>query len=189
MDVNQFLNLLQQKASEINNMMMRTMPIKAGAIAKAHFQENFRKGGFVNNGLQSWKPAKRLSAKRKSARNNYKTLLSSRNHLFSSIRYESGVGEVKIINDVPYAKIHNEGGTVTIPARTAVLAFRRIKSGKDKGRTRFTKNTAKAHFAQKATIGGHTIMMPKRQFIGESKELNDKVTAKITEELTKILKI
>lgn len=189
MDVNQFLNLLQQKAAEINNMVMRTMPIKVGAIAKAHFQDNFRKGGFINNGLHPWKPSKRLGAKGKAARNKYKTLLSSRNHLFSSIRYEPGAGQVKIINDVPYARIHNEGGSIGIPARTATLAFRRIKSGKNKGRTRFSQNNEKAHFAQKASIGAHTIKIPKRQFIGESKELNDKIEAKMTEELTKILKI
>ena len=54
----EFAKLIQEKASEIAHLQNRVLPVKAGAAAKAHFQDNFRKSGFVNGGLQSWQPKK-----------------------------------------------------------------------------------------------------------------------------------
>lgn len=143
----QFAQLLKRHSAEIHKLMHRTLPVKIGRMAKDHFQENFRKGGFVNNGLKKWKPAKRIG-KEKGAKGSYKTLLSSRNHLYDSIQYTPGDAKVTIHNDVIYARVHNEG----------------LKAGRGKGFT-----------------------MPKRQFIGESKELNDAIKDKITDELKNIL--
>lgn len=81
------------------------------------------------------------------AANRYKTLLSSRNHLYNSTRYIPSYGMVRIVNEVPYAAVHNEG----------------LKAGRGKG-----------------------FQMPRRQFIGESRELNGKVEKLIEDELRKI---
>jgi len=140
MSPDEFAKLIEQKASEIRELHDRTLPIKGGAMAKAHFQDNFRKGGFVNDGLQRWKPKKKP--------NGYKELLSGKNHLFSSIQSVPAEGEVRIVNTLPYAAVHNEG----------------LQAGRGKGFT-----------------------MPKRQFIGESKELNEKIEKLIDTELSKIL--
>lgn len=109
MTVEQFLNNIKLKQSDFNRLVNRTLPIDIGVLAKAHFQENFEKGGFVDNGLKKWKPAKRLSLGRKEARFNSKTLLSGDDHLFNSIAYVPGFAQVKIVNPVEYAKVHNEG--------------------------------------------------------------------------------
>jgi phage gpG-like protein len=158
----QFAKLIEHKAADIAQAMNRTLPIKAGSTAVSHFKDNFRQGGFVNGGLQRWKPSKRLSATssgrhrkgkakrgRTPAANRYKTLLSSRNHLYNSTRYIPSPGEVRIINEVPYAIVHNEGR----------------RAGRGKG-----------------------FQMPRRQFIGESRELNQKVAQLIEDELQNILK-
>lgn len=50
----QFLQFLQQYGSEIEQARQRTLPIKVGRIAKDHFQDNFRRGGFVDGGLHPW---------------------------------------------------------------------------------------------------------------------------------------
>ncbi|MDR2292112.1 MAG: phage virion morphogenesis protein [Prevotellaceae bacterium] len=141
------------------------LPVKVGALAKSHFQDNFRKGGFVNNGLHAWQPAKRLLAKnipRRRARGKlvrrnkrtaamlYKTLLSGRNHLFSSVYYTPLRSAVRIYNPVEYAAVHNEG----------------LRAGRGKG-----------------------FIMPKRQFIGESAELNKAVQQAVVKELSKILNL
>lgn len=42
--------------------MRRKMPVMVGRMAKDHFQDNFRQGGFVNGGLHPWPKAKRLSS-------------------------------------------------------------------------------------------------------------------------------
>ena len=178
MDLKEFRNLLNVKKKELNDLARRKMPVIVGQMAKSHFQENFRKSGFVNNGLNQWKPSKRLSNPGKSAASNYKTLTSGRNHLLSSIKYIPGDARVTIRNDVEYASIHNEGGTINMPARKQVIHFN--KKGK------FSKLTL-AHYAQKANRKAYSITMPKRQFIGESKELNEKIAARWEQEIEKTI--
>jgi phage gpG-like protein len=161
----EFVRRLQQAQTEIENCINNVLPVKIGALAKAHFQENFIKGGFVNNGLQPWDRAKRLlkgatrrrmkngklsKRARVLAGNKYKTLLSDKNHLFSSIYYTQGRASVRIYNPVTYAAVHNEG----------------LRAGRGKG-----------------------FIMPKRQFIGESAELNKKMQQTIENELTKIINL
>lgn len=111
MNPKEFANLVKTKARELDSLMRRTMPVIAGRVAKDHFQDNFRKGGFVNNGLHPWKAAKRISSGDKGAAANYRTLLSGRNHLFSSIKYIPYDYRVIVSNDVEYASLHNWGGT------------------------------------------------------------------------------
>ena len=54
MTTEQFQQLLTEKHAEIEQALRRTLPVKVGRIAKDHFQDNFRKGGFQDNGLQPW---------------------------------------------------------------------------------------------------------------------------------------
>lgn len=160
----EFLKFVESHADDIARLVNRTLPVKVGNEAKAHFQDNFRKEGFVNGGLHKWQPAQRklVTARYRKgkngkrvkvaarAANRYNTLMSSRNHLYSSTEYEAKPGEAIIKNEVEYAAVHNEG----------LMAGRK----------------------------GHQFRMPKRQFIGESKELNDKVENIITTEITKLFK-
>lgn len=104
----QFLRMTEKQKQDLARFIRRNMPVKAGRMAKDHFQENFHKGGFVNGGLHKWKPSKRIG-KGKGAGSRYGTLLSSRNHLYSSIEYVPGNAEVRVQNKVPYAAVHNEG--------------------------------------------------------------------------------
>lgn len=74
---------------------------------------------------------------------------------------------------VPYARIHNEGGTITHPARTRQMTFKSYKSGKRKGKTLFAKNNTKASFSKKVNSGSYTINIPQRKFIGNSPQLRE----------------
>ena len=103
---------LLKKGDKIEYLTRIRMPVIAGAMAVSHFKNNFRQGGFVNNGLQPWQKAKRLEGNNKGAHNDYKTLTRERNHLMSSTSYIPADSAVLIKNDVPYASIHNEGGQV-----------------------------------------------------------------------------
>ena len=103
-----FNRLLQQREKELKRALERTIPVKVGREAKNHFQENFLKGGFVDNGLHPWPRSKRQGTS-KGAKGSYKTLLSGRNHLYSSISYRAEPYRVTLTNDVPYARVHNEG--------------------------------------------------------------------------------
>lgn len=144
----QFAKMIKQNAAEIRMLTDRILPIRVGAIAKKHFRENFEKGGFVDNGLHEWKPAKRLSSKYGDKKN--KTLMSSRKHLYSNTLDIPRRGGVKIENRTPYAAAHNEGTTT---------------AGKNRN-----------------------VTIPRRQFIGDSAELTEKIKEAIKKEMDKILK-
>ena len=207
----EFIRLLQTRATEINRLVNRVLPIKVGALAKAHFRENFRLSGFMNGGLRAWPVTRRQQTGGKSAAANYGPLLSKRNHLFGSIGYKPGPGYVVIGTTLPYAAIHNDGGTVgptvTLKMRKFAWAmYYKALGGKGKkgkaakngghGNTAGKKSGKKAAplspeaerwkalaLTRKQKLN---IVIPKRQFIGDSQELNAAINRKIGEEMDKL---
>lgn len=204
MDQKDFTKLIESQKKELGELMRRKLPVIVGRMAKDHYQDNFRKGGFVNNGLKKWPQTKRQQSGTKSASAKYGPLLSKRKHLFSSVKYVPGDYRVKVANEVPYAAIHNEGGTVTahpvVTPKMRKMAWARVyaiagvkKSKKKKGKLpkelpaearkwKALALTKKAKLNIKATI-------PQRRFLGESAELAKKINDKIELEVAKILKL
>lgn len=162
----QFIKELEAKQREIDDAMRKKLPVKVGRIAADHYHENFRKGGFVNSGLHSWKPTMRQQSGSKRVDANYGPLLSSRKNLYGSIKYIPGDYRVKVRSDLIYAAIHNWGGTI-IQQRT------RKKGGKGNKSLGLPKRV--------------TIVIPQRQFLGDSKELDEKINRTIDNELEKII--
>jgi phage gpG-like protein len=196
MDIKDYIELIKSQRKEIDQLMRRQLPVKIGRMAKDHFQENFRKGGFVNNGLQQWPKSKRQLSGTSSAAAQYGPLLSGRNHLFSSMKYTPSDYRVKVANEVPYAAIHNEGGTVnptvTPEMRRFAWAMFYKSSGKKKGKKGSMLSNPDAErwkalaLTKKSKL---TVKIPKRQFLGESAELRKSINDKIEKELSKILGI
>ncbi len=199
----EFIQLLQTRATEINRLVNRVLPIKVGALAKAHFRENFRLSGFMNGGLRPWPATRRQQTGGKSAAANYGPLLSRRNHLFGSIGYKPGPGFVVIGTSLPYAAIHNDGGTVgptvTLKMRKFAWAmyYRSLGSKGSKG----SKSSKGSRGKKGATVPAEAerwkalaltrkqklnITIPKRPFIGDSQELNAAINRKIGEEMDKL---
>ncbi len=87
MDVKNSADDLKNKAGEVENLMRRKLPVIVGRMAKDHYQENFRKGGFQNRGLRKWPVTRRQSSGIAGAEGQYGPLLSRSNHLFGSIKY------------------------------------------------------------------------------------------------------
>ena len=192
---------IQRMKKEIEQLISRKLPVVAGKYAKQHFQDNFRQGGFVNGGLHPWPPAKRLSSGESGADSQYKTLMSSRNHLFSSINYTPGIAKVTIFNDVVYAAIHNEGGTVHPKITPKMRRFAWAKyyelKGRQKGTQTRTSQSAgnqpdsgeaekwkRLALTKKETL---TINIPQRQFMGQSTELDAKISAYVEKEVLRII--
>lgn len=199
---------IQRLVKDFENLIARRLPVAAGKIAKQHFQDNFRQGGFVNDGLHPWPPSKRLSSGAPGADAQYRTLMSGRNHLFSSIGYTPGVAKVTVFNDVVYASIHNDGGTVhpRVTPRMRRYAWakyyqlggggesaqngpKRGKAGKSAGRGGGA-NPVEAEkwkrlaLTKKETL---TIEIPKRQFMGPSAELDARLTDYVEKEILRII--
>lgn len=209
MDIRQFSQQIKAKRRELDDLFRRKMPVYAGRIAKDHYQDNFRKGGFVNRGLKKWPKSKRQESGGKSAGSNYGTLLSGRNHLFSSFKYVPGDARVKISNDLKYAPAHNFGETidVTVTPKMRRYAWARYYEATGKGK-KGGKGRKKASIA--AMAEGDTpenkeaefwkglaltkkeklrINMPERKIIGPSQELTDKINEKGDTEIRNILKL
>lgn len=193
------MKLKEQVEREVNDRL----PRKVGIIAVQHFKQNFRDSGFTDGGLRPWKKSQRELRGGMGASARYKTLTSARNHLMSSTQAHIGRGEVSIENPVPYAVIHNEGGTIvsnptiTPKMRKYAWAMAYKLSGRKKGRKgkrtggsqEAIPEEAKKWMAlalTKKTKIKIRAKMPKRQFIGESRELMQKVNKEVNDSIQRI---
>lgn len=207
MDLKDFAKLTAQKRKKLDAMMRRRMPVIAGRLAKDHFQDNFRRGGFVNGGLHPWPKARRLSSGGTDAASQYGTLLSESKQLFNSIKYMPSDYRVRVYNEVAYASIHNWGGTVSVTVTDRMRRFawakfyeasgksRKAATGGKKGRKRATGKQAES---PQASFWKHLaltrkkkldIRIPQRQFLGESEELTAKINERLEKEIRNILNL
>lgn len=210
MDIKEYSKRIKAQRKELDNLMKRRMPVIAGRMAKDHFQDNFRQGGFVDGGLHPWRKANRLSTRRKDAAGRYGTLLSGRNHLFSSIKYMPGEYRVRVANELVYAPVHNWGGevhpTVTPQmrrfawakyyqasgkAKKAATGKKKGKKGRSNGNSGTQENTETLRWKRLALTKKKKlrIKIPQRQFIGESRELSEKIDQKMENEIRNILNL
>lgn len=198
-------DLIKSKRKQLETLMQRKMPVMVGRIAKDHFQENFRQGGFVNEGFHPWPKAKRLLSGRTDAASNNGTLLSGNKTLFKSVAYVPSDYRVRIFNDVIYAPIHNWGGFVnaTVTDRMRRFAWAKFYEASGKKRKAATgqkkrskrRSVAKplstqAQFWKNMALTKKKrlhIHIPQRQFLGVSEELNQKIRDKVDMEILKIL--
>ena len=188
MHIKDFAKLIESKRKELDTIMRRRMPVIAGRMAKDHFQDNFRQGGFVNGGLRPWPKAKRLSSGGTDA-----------------IKYMPSDYRVTVANELVYAPIHNWGGTVSVSVTDRMRRFAWAKFYKASGRARKAatgqKNGRKVGKKQQAANPQASfwkglaltkkkkldIRIPQRQFLGESKELTEKINERIEKEIRNIL--
>lgn len=196
MDIKVFSELIKRQSREIEQLMRRQLPIKVGRMAKDHYQDNFRKGGFVNRGLQKWPTTKRQLSGSASAAASYNPLLSGRNHLFGSVKYVPGDYRVTVSNDLPYAAVHNQGGTVspTVTPKMRRFAwymyYKSSKGQKGKKKSPAQSVSPQAEFWRNLALTRKTrlsVKIPKRQFIGESAELKQRINEKIEQEIMNTL--
>lgn len=188
-NLNEFFSEMEKKKKEVSDLMRRRMPVHAGRIAVDHVQDNFRKGGFVNNGLHNWKKSNREIHGGKSAAGNYGTLMSGRNHLYGSTKYIPAERKVTILNEVEYAGVHNWGGTISPRVTPKMRKFAWAKYYSLGGNKKDQPVGPYAGFWKNLALTKKTklnIRMPQRQFLGESKEMNEAIRAKLDQEIAKI---
>lgn len=195
-ELRKFMSDFKKAEKEVEDLQRRKMPVHAGRIAVNHFQDNFDKGGFVNNGLHKWKKSNRELHGGKSAKSQYKTLMSGRNQLYQSIRYTPGDGKVVIATNEPHAPIHNWGGTLnpTVTPKMRKFAWAKFFAAGGKSGSPSSGGGEgggpDAQFWKRLALTKKTklnIRMPQRQFLGESKELDEKIREKLDSELEKIM--
>lgn len=145
------------------------MPQRAAVIAVNFTKERFTRRNWVNASRRPWEKRKNEKVRG--------SLMSRTGRLKRSIRKIS-VGRERIVigTDVPYAEIHNEGGTInkTVTVREH---SRKISRGRKGGRA-----TVASHYRKM------NVTMPQRQFIGESAVLMRRVERMIEKDLKNALR-
>jgi phage gpG-like protein len=131
----------------------RPMFESIGAMLVTSTQHRFDTGKAVDK--SPWPPSLRVLA------HGGKTLILS-TRLYRSFSYQAFATGLEFGTNVIYAALLQFGGDVAHKARQAVLNF---KTNKRSGQTRFAKEK-RADYAQKVTIGAHTVHMPARPFVG-----------------------
>ena len=188
--------IFAELAKKVQREVQINLPRKVGIIAKNHFTDNFRKGGFVDSSLEPWQTTKRQQSGR-GAEGKYTPLTSRRDHLMRSITSHPRPGEVTIINDVEYANIHNEGGVVNpkVTDKMRRFAWYKVyslagirKGSKKKGKTaKPLPPEAEAWKAIALTKKSRLhIKIPQRKFIGDSRALNKKIEELIISTINKL---
>lgn len=157
---------------EFGNTLQRELINEAGYRAVRFSKQRFIQKNWVNTTPQPWKPRKRKAP-------GSLMVGPGSGRLKKSIRVISKTAtSVKIGTDVPYARIHNEGGIVKETVQ--VKAHSRKRSARQNRSTGEIK--VKAHSRQM------NVRIPQRQFIGESQALLNKIEKKMDKLAEKALK-
>lgn len=150
-----------------------------GVEAERFIDNNFRDQGFHGTTFQKWPQRKKPTKGRARA-----ILILSGALRRSFVRTDSA-DHTTISTDIPYAQVHNEGGTINHPSRAIILNFRNGRGGRLRlSRTRTETDQRRITAIRRANVGEYTQSMPKRQFIGDSPVLTHACEAFIIRKIT-----
>lgn len=163
--------------NEMARSIFRHIQVTAKTEGENFFHESFRRQGWLDDSLTPW--AKRAHD------DSGRGILTKSGALNRSIKGRIAGNNIHFATDgnIPYARIHNEGGTITVTLRMKkyfwamyIRASGRISMRKDGSRRKTKANreiSSKAMFYKAMAMKkvGTQIKIPKRQFMGESKTL------------------
>lgn len=198
MTVKEFSKMFKDKEAQVADLFARVLPVKLGNMAKEHFKDNFRKGGFMDNSLEVWPKAKRQTGN--SAYSSYGPLLSGRNRLSSSIDFRPVTAGFVVFTPVTYARIHNEGGETEPNVTPKMRRWAWFKYFEAAGITKDMDKEQKKSLADSASENALMwqrlaltkktklkIKIPQRKFLAPSNELHKAMNLKIEAEIKKII--
>lgn len=172
----------QQKAV---HRFFKQAPKRYGKWYVNHFEDSFQKHGFTDKGFDKWKERKK---KRKGKKKKKRALLVKSGRLSRSLRLKTTDTEIRVSTAVPYAAIHNEGGTITT---TANVGKHKRKGSTARAHTRQGRKI-KRHKRRGGNVKAHKRKMntkiPKRQFMGNSKVIERRIKKDTEKEIKEIFK-
>ena len=185
---------IQAQRQAIQDAVNRRLPVKIGRRATDHVKENFRLGGYVDGGLHPWPETRRQQSGGQDSQ--YGPLMSRREKLRRSITYVPGEAQVTVGTTVPYAATHNEGATITTHPRVTanMRRFAWAKFFEAGGKSAANASTgSQASFWRALALTKKdrltvTSVIPRRRFLGLSKELREIIVSTIREEILPIIK-
>lgn len=170
MDSKNFQKITSAQAGQIRNYINTDAPLMAGRKTLIFIDDNFQKQGWQAGLFQPWK-------KNKSGRT---PILIKAGHLRRSFNFQISTAVVRFYSNIKYAKIHNQGGTITALAN--VNQFQRKYGANSKKSGTYT---VKAHTRKMNT------KIPRRQFAPyeghESSVMNNAIISELQAKITSIL--
>lgn len=117
-----------------------------------------------------WPPLSPRTANRRIGRRlrGYDHMLRVTNRLYGSISYAATDRAIEWGSNLEYARIHQLGGTISIPERTGTVHLARIRQKGGGVRTRFVRRDRKNAEERQVRIGSHQIRVPARPYLGIS---------------------
>lgn len=199
-DLTHLLNNLKRKEKELIEFRSKRWPKRVGEMAISHFKKNFHDGGWNDNGLTPWKKTRRQEHGGKGAYYNRGPLLSQQDNLRQGFTYRAEPGHVIISNEVKYAPVHNTGMNIMhrITPRMRRYAWHRFfdSAGINKKDTSDIKKQKEAamndndrFWKRLALTSRQSIIqhIPQRKFMGNNRELSQKVNDYTDQEIIKII--
>lgn len=175
---------IQRQLEDLKKLYLHKLPIRVGVVVRDSVRENFRQGNFYNG--ERWQTPLRTSLGFRGATGQYGPLLSGTNHLMMNTDYQPLPGRVIIRNNEVYAATHNDGADIGVTER--MKRFFWAKHMEDK--TRLGENSPEAEFWKRMALKkpGSRIHIPRRHFLGPSKEVDAIVQKTIDNELQEFIK-
>lgn len=169
------IDKLNGKIDRLMRTLRDIVPKRIAADAERHFKESFRNQGFTDTSLVRWRATKGGKKGR---------TLKASGALMNSIKGTANGMAVRVTaggQHVPYARIHNEGGTiqrqVTRRAHYRNAHTRRTKRGKQEVPGAMVRR-------HQARMNLH---LPKRQYMGRSAVLTRTMKATILRSIAQVV--
>lgn len=143
----------------------RTLPRVVSVMAQEHFRRNFRKqGAYTGNGgaLEKWAP-------RKDGSDRGRAILVKTGRLRRSLRTMPKGSTARVVNDAPYAAIHNRGGVL-------------------KGEARTWSTNLRTGLMRLRSASGTPARMPARPFMVMTKPLEEEIRKEVSQGLEEVFK-
>lgn len=170
------IDKLVERLNAAQRYLQNDLPAVISVEAVNHFKNSFINEGFTDQSIQKWMPRK---SKRFGGTNNQPTG-TYKGELADSIEAMIQGNSVVIFSDKPYAKIHNEGGTISVTEKMANYFWNQYYKAKEADNTELMDQF-------KAMALAKTIKIVQRKFIGYSSTLQNKITDKAIKDLLKVL--
>jgi phage gpG-like protein len=116
-------------------------------------------------------------------RSGFDRMLRLTNRLYQSISYNVLPDGVEWGSNVVYARIHQLGGVIDMPARRGSVTLKRIRQKGGGIRSRFARTGAKGGELREVSIRGHQVRIPARPFLGISAFDREEVTEIIADHI------
>ena len=153
------------------------IPRAIAVLAKSHYRNNFRLGGFDGKPWKTtWRQQLGVGAEK-----GYKPLTSKTLTLMNSIDTKIEDTAVHVLSDLDYSAIHNEGGDIPVTRKMRHFFWAKFYAAGGKGAKdgKIPPLAKKWLYLALASQKKKKFKMPKRMYIGESNKLNDVITKKI----------